>query len=70
MNPERGIMTKIHVMESATVDEWQVLYHKAIAGREQLPIRGNWTETVRRDRKRKRQAVARKQRIRRIVSRG
>ena len=47
-------------------DEREKLYQKAISQRELFPIRGNWTEVVRRDRKRKEQEERRKKRLRKF----
>ncbi len=50
-----------------STDERRTLYYRAIVGRDLLPIRGNWVQTVRRDRKRKEQEERQKMKRRRAA---
>ena len=54
-------------MNMNSTDERRTLYYRAIVGRDLLPIRGNWVQTVRRDRKRKEQEERQKMKRRRAA---
>lgn len=54
-------------MKMINTDERHTIYYRAIVGRDLLPIRGNWVQTVRRDRKRKKQEERQKTRRKRAA---